>query len=119
MADYHILIFLSGVGFNVVNGSAIGGWLGGYGGNLEVATWKVILGSVLFFAGLWGNVYHEEILRKIRRIPEEGKDSDKVVSDDGTRVYRIPQGGLFTFVWFPHVSCRHECGKRRALTDGG
>lgn len=105
MGEAHIFITLAGVAFNIVNGSAIGAWLGGYSGKLDVSAWQVAIGSVMFFAGLVGNLYHEEILRDIRRIPkDEGPEEEKVMSEDGSRVYRIPQGGLFRWVWFPHVS---------------
>lgn len=105
MADMHILIAVSLGAFNLLNGSAIGAWLGGYGSAEKTPMWMVVLGSVVFLGGLWGNVYHEEVLRDIRR--ETGAKKEKDVDGETVviegRVYRIPQGGLFWYCWHPHV----------------
>jgi 3-oxo-5-alpha-steroid 4-dehydrogenase 1 len=105
MADMHILIAVCMGAFNLANGSAIGGWLGGYGSAEETPPWMIILGSVMFLTGLWANIYHEEVLRDIRRetAGKKGKDVDgETVVSEG-RVYKIPQGGLFSYCWHPHV----------------
>jgi 3-oxo-5-alpha-steroid 4-dehydrogenase 1 len=109
MAPFSVLLFFIGVAFNLVNGSAIGGWLGGYGSAVEVPAWQVVVGSAMFLLGLWGNVFHEEILRDVRwnvraggSEKEEEEDGGMVVSEG--RVYKIPQGGLFRYCWYPHVS---------------
>lgn len=98
MAPTHIIITLAGVGFNIINGSMIGGWLGGFGSAAEVPTWQIVAGSSIFLVGLWGNIYHEEILRDIRNKP--GKD--EIVVNDNGRIYKVPQGGLFDYIWYPH-----------------
>lgn len=96
--------------FNIINGSLIGGWLGGYGSTSSVSAWQILLGSVIWAAGFCGNIYHEEILRDIRRDRPVDKDAERegraveveVVVDNG-RVYRVPEGGLFRLIWHPHV----------------
>ncbi|KAF8545034.1 3-oxo-5-alpha-steroid 4-dehydrogenase-domain-containing protein [Trichophaea hybrida] len=103
MSPSHAIVFVLAIAFNLVNGSAIGGWLGGYGSAEEVPLWQVAVGSAMFLLGLWGNAYHEEILRDIRRDGNKVKDGETaVMSEDGKRVYKIPQGGLFAYCWFPH-----------------
>lgn len=113
IAPFHILLAASMAAFNFCNGSAIGGWLGGFGSAQEVPLWMTVLGSAMFAAGLWGNMYHEEILRDLRKEKEkvEGRrdkqeDTETVVLDG--RVYKIPHGGLFEYCWYPHV-CK-PCG---------
>jgi 3-oxo-5-alpha-steroid 4-dehydrogenase 1 len=118
MSPSHIIIVICAIAFNLVNGSAIGGWLGGYGSVKEVPLWQVVLGSVLFLLGLWGNVYHEEILRDLRRDGSNVKKRETAVrSEDGKRVYKIPQGGLFKYCWFPHVSSPSQSGEEGADVD--
>lgn len=104
MAPINIIIPIGAAFFNLMNGSLIGGWLGGYGSAKHVPMWQVIAGSVLFVTGLFGNVYHEEVLREIRRDKRVDKNVEKegkVVVENG-RVYKIPEGGLFRWVWHPH-----------------
>lgn len=106
MAPIHIILMLGAVVFNLINGMLIGGWLGGYGSASSVSTWQLVSGSVIWAAGFYGNIYHEEILRDIRRDKPANKDAERegrVVVDSG-RVYRVPEGGLFRWIWHPHVS---------------
>lgn len=106
MAPVHIILALGAVVFNLINGSLIGGWLGGYGSANSVPGWQLLSGSLIWAAGFCGNIYHEEILRNIRRNGPVGKDTEHerrtVVVDNG-RVYMVPEGGLFRFIWHPHV----------------
>ncbi|KAI5784668.1 3-oxo-5-alpha-steroid 4-dehydrogenase-domain-containing protein [Geopyxis carbonaria] len=105
MAPVHALLTLGGIAFNIINGAAIGGWLGGYGSAANVPQWQVALGCIMFITGLWGNMYHEEVLRDIRRQTEDVSmvkpDKDTAMAEDG-RVYKVPRGGLFEYVWYPH-----------------
>ena len=113
MAPTHALLTLAAVAFNLANGSAIGAWLGGYGSAAAVPVWQLGLGSALFLLGLCGNVYHEEILRDIRRTgsnpatgaaaAKDGNGAPAVSSADGRRLYKIPRGGLFAYCYYPHV----------------
>lgn len=62
----------------------------------------------MWAAGLAGNIWHEEVLRSIRRRGEgkgrKGEKKGEVVEMNGRR-YEVPVGGGFEWVWFPHVSC--------------
>ncbi|KAA8903173.1 3-oxo-5-alpha-steroid 4-dehydrogenase-domain-containing protein [Sphaerosporella brunnea] len=112
IAPFNILLFFAGVAFNLANGSAIGAWLGGYGSATEVPVWRLVIGSAMFMLGLWGNVYHEEVLRDLRRdTPKKSKKSSKEaqktpieerVHELEGRHYKIPHGGLFEYCWYPH-----------------
>ncbi|KAF8473811.1 3-oxo-5-alpha-steroid 4-dehydrogenase-like protein [Kalaharituber pfeilii] len=118
MSPMHILIWLIGVGFNFINPVLIGGWLGGYG-KIDSSTPQFLLGIAIWAIGFIGNLYHEKLLREIRAHSNElGKKSDEDKSravnakDSGYdasdvrivdgRVYMIPRGGLFKYIWFPH-----------------
>ncbi|PUU84411.1 3-oxo-5-alpha-steroid 4-dehydrogenase-domain-containing protein [Tuber borchii] len=104
MGPMNLIMVIAGVVFNIINGSAIGGWLGGYGSAADVPVWQISIGSAVFILGLWGNMYHEEILREIRRDKSFDKNAQRegrVVTSNG-RVYKIPEGGLFKWVWNPH-----------------
>lgn len=105
MGPMNLIMVFAGVVFNIINGSAIGGWLGGYGSAADVPVWQISIGSAVFILGLLGNMYHEEILREIRRDKSFDKNAQKegrVVTSNG-RIYKIPEGGLFKWVWNPHV----------------
>lgn len=128
MAPTHVFLTFAGVMFNLANGMAIGGWLGGHGlgrFSRNVGWEWVVPGSLLWAVGLAGNIYHEEVLRNIRKRGEEEKEEEaggkkggkvkrvkkakkevkgEVVELDGRR-YEVPVGGGFEWVWFPHVSC--------------
>ncbi|KAG0136718.1 3-oxo-5-alpha-steroid 4-dehydrogenase-domain-containing protein [Tuber indicum] len=121
MGPMNIGMVCAGVSFNIINGSAIGGWLGGYGSAADVPGWQISIGSAMFILGLWGNMYHEEILREIRRDKSFDKDAEKegrVVTSDG-RVYKIPEGGLFKWVWNPHYFSEWIEWSGFAIAGGG
>ncbi|KAL7275976.1 hypothetical protein RUND412_001045 [Rhizina undulata] len=104
MAPTHVGITIAGAVFNIINGTLIGGWIGGYGSADDVPRWQIILGTAIFLAGLWGNMYHEEVLREIRRdgkVDAKAEKEGKVVRK-GDRIYTIPKGGLFNYIWHPH-----------------
>lgn len=100
MGGSHVVIVAAGIMFNIVNGAAIGGWLGGYGSAARVPAGQVKFGACLWALGLLGNVLHEEILRRVRT--EEKKEGRCVVVHG--REYRVPQGAGFAVCWYPHVS---------------
>jgi 3-oxo-5-alpha-steroid 4-dehydrogenase 1 len=99
MASTHVFIPLAAACFNLCNGSLIGGWLAGYYGH-PATGWQVGLGSAIFLSGFVGNVFHEEVLRRIRSSPS----SAGITTVVGGRVYGIPEKGLFKYCWHPHVS---------------
>ena len=53
---------------------------------------RFLCGVTLYYAALIGNIHSDAILRRLRT-------KEEIAS--GTRVYRIPQGGLFRFVTNP------------------
>lgn len=60
------------------------------------------IGGALWAAGLAANIYHDDILREIRRNPEKAKDK---ITGDGGRVYAVPEGGLFGQALYAHYFC--------------
>ena len=72
MAPIHIFVWTSALIFQVINGLSIGGWLGGYGPTkprdwAARPAWTVWAGMAIWAAGFAGNVYHDDVLRAIRR----------------------------------------------------
>ena len=115
MSPIHPFIILSASLFQVINGTCIGGWLGGYGPTTS-QDWNgrmiyIQLGLVVFLLGLIGNIYHDDELREIRRTAareqrkaiQNAKDAGKQVNVE--KVYQVPQAGLFQYILFPHYLC--------------
>jgi 3-oxo-5-alpha-steroid 4-dehydrogenase 1 len=117
LSPLHVFIWVFGLVFQLVNGLAIGAWLGGYGPTTQ-DEWKAqlgvfgvgqfVVGIVVFYAGLVANYYHDEELREIRRREagrRKGKKTDGDGGADGKGVekhYEIPQAGLFKVMLYPH-----------------
>lgn len=109
MSPLHVFIWGFGASFQVTNGLAIGGWLGGYGPTTQAewaaqtGTWQFAAGVGVFFAGLAANYWHDDVLREIRRRAgrraAEKKEGKKGAVD---KVYEIPQAGLFKVMLYPH-----------------
>ncbi len=114
MSPIHPLVWFSAFSFQVMNGLSIGGWLAGYG-PISVAdwsgrsSWMIGLGVVVWALGLFGNFYHDDELREIRRkamreqqrkTKEKGEGKGKV-----DKVYMMPQNGLFKYILYPHYVC--------------
>lgn len=53
---------------------------------------RFLIGFVVYYTALYGNIHSDAILRNLRSREEVAA---------GTRVYRIPQGGLFRYVTNP------------------
>ena len=110
--------------FQFSNGLSIGHWLGGYGPTTR-SEWgshvfnlsspgMMEFGLLIWTIGILGNIYHDEILRDIRRKAsyrqaiEQKKEEEEDLKDrakKGKKVakhYEIPQGGLFRYVLYPH-----------------
>ncbi|CAE7208930.1 unnamed protein product [Rhizoctonia solani] len=97
----HLIVLLAGIVFNLINGSVTGTWLGagvqtGSTGwaDAPVAYW---IGLVMFGLGLWGNIWHDEVLLDLRK----NRDGEK----DNKPRYAIPYGGLYSLVSFPNYLC--------------
>ncbi|KAJ1914667.1 hypothetical protein IWQ60_008727 [Tieghemiomyces parasiticus] len=82
-----LTVVLAAVVFNVINGFVNGAWAGACTSRPPV--FSFLLGLALFIAGFLNNVWADERLMALRRIP------------DGPR-YRIPYGGGFAWVSSPH-----------------
>lgn len=106
--------------FQFANGLSIGCWLGGYGPTTR-ADWKnhtfnlrspgiMELGLFIWAFGLLGNIYHDEVLRNIRRNAARKQAVEQKKQDEKTngkvktvnKVYEIPHDGLFKYVLYPH-----------------
>jgi 3-oxo-5-alpha-steroid 4-dehydrogenase 1 len=101
----HILVPLVGVLFNITNGSLLGSYL-----SSETTISYLIhqkpsstfwLGIGLWLVGFVGNVYHDEILFRIRR---KAESKGKYKEETGQH-YAIPTGGLYTFISYPNYLC--------------
>ncbi|KAI1005046.1 hypothetical protein K3495_g3171 [Podosphaera aphanis] len=121
MSPIHFKVWLSAIIFQILNGISIGGYLGGYGPTIHEEwlssnhpSWSLIrfqIGMVIWAIGFIGNIYHDDLLRDIRRISKEdavqaGNQSNKakgVVRVE--KLYCIPKNGLFSWVLFPHYLC--------------
>lgn len=110
----HISVVLSAVAFNAANGFLMGTWLadGGAAPSPGLKRWAYI-GLVLFVLGFVGNVYHDALLRSLRLTPPS---SSEQVVQHGTCIYRIPHGGLFRWISYPHYVCEWMEWSGYALT---
>jgi 3-oxo-5-alpha-steroid 4-dehydrogenase 1 len=86
-----IVIALSAVFFNSINGFTNGYYLGNLSGvysNDWFYNWQFMLGICLFISGLAINWQADEVLLNLRK----GQETD----------YKIPQGGLYTYISCPN-----------------
>lgn len=109
--------------FQFSNGLSIGHWLGGYGpttkSNWGAHTFNLSSPGIMEFGlliwtfGLLGNIYHDEILRDIRRRASSRQASEQKKEDSKSKAggkqtktvakhYEIPQKGLFKYILYPH-----------------
>ena len=111
MSPIHPLVWIAAMVFQLFNATVLGSWLAAYG-PVSASSWdaqtptpQFVLGVAVFYLGLTGNFYHDEVLREIRRkeARRQAAASEKGVKVD--KVYRIPQAGLFRYVLFPHYLC--------------
>lgn len=90
MAPIHVLTFVSSVVFNVLNGYTNGMWTAHHAESS--ASWlTTATGLGLWAAGLFANVYHDNLLFRLRR--DRKPDQPR---------YVIPHGGLFEYVSCPN-----------------
>ncbi|KAJ2907106.1 uncharacterized protein MKZ38_007621 [Zalerion maritima] len=108
MSPIHIVVWLLGLFFQVMNGTCLGAWLGGYGPVTRqdweahpLGTLQFVVGIAVFYIGLAGNYIHDDELREIRR--QELRRQERILAqqkregEKGSveKVYRLPQAGLF------------------------
>lgn len=88
-----VVIVLSAIAFNFVNGYLNGSWLGNFADYPEASSFftsfPFIFGFLIFIAGAGINLYHDEILIHLRKPGETG--------------YKIPTGGLFKYISCPNL----------------
>jgi len=86
-----LVIVSSAIFFNMVNGFAIGYFLGNFAGDYTISwlsDWRFITGIILFFAGLSINWKADHTLINMRKNSSNG--------------YQIPRGGLFEYISCPN-----------------
>lgn len=113
MSPTHVLVFASAFAWQVINGISLGGWLAGYGPT-TVKEWEsraewIYVGLVLWGWGLMANIWFDDELREIRRQAkqQEERNMQKAGSDQKDRkgidkIYKIPKGGMFNLIFYPH-----------------
>ena len=104
MSPAHIGVAIFALSFQITNGIVIGGYLGSYGPTRPADwagyEWAAYLGTAVWAVGFGANVWHDDILRSIRR-KRRGLEKNNNI-DSVQKVYEIPEGGLFEYVFFPH-----------------
>jgi len=109
MSPIHVLVWLFALVWQLVTAISLGGWLAGYGPT-STDYWAgrqpfMLLGLLLWGLALIGTIYHDEGLREIRRAVIRQKSITKEKSTPVDKLYRIPEGGLFRFILYPHYLC--------------
>ena len=100
----HIIVPLSAVAFNLVNGSLMGSYLSSPDARNFLSARSptpFYAGLILWAFGFIGNILHDEILLNIRR---KANSKGKGKAEAGEH-YAIPQGGLYTLVSYPNYLC--------------
>ncbi|TFK71270.1 hypothetical protein BDN72DRAFT_817724 [Pluteus cervinus] len=124
----HIIVPMSAVGFNLLNGSMMGSYLSSpfarifLTPDVTFARTSFWVGLLLWAVGFAGNIIHDEILLDIRRKAKvgKGKGKSKTEEDDGKKAkngekpsqerpkgeyYGIPQGWLYDYISYPNYFC--------------
>lgn len=95
----HVGIMLSACLFNTINGTLNGSWLTAsrYQSAVSQYIYDYPAGSIgglsLFVVGMVGNIYHDNILMRLR------------ATASSSSAYSIPKDGLFALVSCPHFLC--------------
>jgi len=69
IAPIHIMILLSAILFNLINGYSNGRWISVFGNYSEEKCKEplFIIGVIIFFIGMWINIKHDNILFELRK----------------------------------------------------
>lgn len=115
MSPIHLLVWSAALSFQLFNSICIGGWLAGYGPTTtkdwEGSAVRIELGMMIFALGLLGNMYHDDELREIRRAAarnqkrKEEAQNEKGEKKSVSKVYMVPENGLFRIILYPHFLC--------------
>ncbi|TAQ83201.1 hypothetical protein B7494_g8475, partial [Chlorociboria aeruginascens] len=111
MSPIHPLIWFSAICFQTLNGLSLGGYFGGFGPKPGEAPGSWI-GLTIFLLGMIGNIYHDDLLREIRRVALRAQKKQAVEKSfnpnqkNGVdKIYLIPENGLFRWIFYPHYLC--------------
>ncbi|KAF2278087.1 3-oxo-5-alpha-steroid 4-dehydrogenase-like protein [Westerdykella ornata] len=113
MAPMHPIICVAALAFQLFNATSIGGWLAGYGPTTAQdwagRSWSVEIGLVIWAWGLMGNIYHDDVLREIRRAAagKQRQEAERLGERPSSvdKVYMLPEDGLFKHVLYAHYLC--------------
>lgn len=108
----HIIVSLSAVAFNLVNGSIMGAYLSSPAADAFLAGafsrplfW---LGVGMWALGFAGNILHDEVLLNLRR-SAKSKGKARAEDDNNGKAkgehYAIPYGYLYKFISYPNYFC--------------
>lgn len=109
----HGSVVVSAILFNLMNGFMQGVWLT-RGGSVPKGRMAPIVGVGVWACGSVGNIWHDALLRRLRRTSPA---PDETVIRTSSSLYRIPQGGAFAWISYPHYVC--ECRYTNQLTKPG
>ncbi|KAI0416473.1 3-oxo-5-alpha-steroid 4-dehydrogenase-domain-containing protein [Xylaria grammica] len=109
MSPIHVLVWAMAIVFQLLNGTAVGGWLAAYGPTTQ-AEWdaqgfsiaRFAIGLGIFYFGLIGNYFSDEELREIRRSEMRRQEKFRQQGKTIEKHYEVPQNGLFKYMLFPH-----------------
>ncbi|WWC62087.1 uncharacterized protein I303_104677 [Kwoniella dejecticola CBS 10117] len=99
----HVVVALAMGLFNLFNGYLVAAGLAFYPPEAEIS-WKFWIGVAGWAIGFLGNVYHDEVLNDLRRLPGDRLVTSRLSEDEDPKAgrYKIPRGGLYKFVSFPN-----------------
>jgi len=117
-ARMNVLVPISAIVFNVMNGSTMGMWIGGGctpqsckgdGFGLRDGFYYqalFVIGAIAWIVGLWSNIYHDQILYDLKRdkMKKQKKDNSSTSSQEPKHRYSIPQRGLYRYISHPSYS---------------
>lgn len=111
----HLSVTLSGIAFNIVNGTLLGTYLrsptaAAFLSFNPLARPTFWVGTALWASGFVGNILHDEVLLNIRRNARaKGKARAKSPSPSSSKQqrehYGIPHGYLYAYVSYPNYFC--------------
>ncbi|OCK81156.1 3-oxo-5-alpha-steroid 4-dehydrogenase-like protein [Lepidopterella palustris CBS 459.81] len=113
MSPIHPLVWAMALAFQLTNAISIGGWLAGYGPTTAydwAGRFHIIqVGLAIWGSGLLANIYHDDVLREIRRAVDrrQRQEAEKTgkAPESVDKIYMLPENGLFRFVLYPHYLC--------------
>jgi 3-oxo-5-alpha-steroid 4-dehydrogenase 1 len=99
MAPIHILPFLLSIFFSVINGYTNGMWIGRHSNSIYQGQFWI--GMIIWAGGFLSNVYHDNLLFKLR-VKNAAKQQEQEQKQDKKKRYFVPTGGLFEYISCPN-----------------